>query len=430
MLALEFVSMLRRRWWVVLAVALVAALTAWFYSQAQPVVYRARTDMVVLTTRADWNLSMYLEARMRAFRSVLLSPALAEAAVQEVGAQLAPGELLAHCHVELDPQEGRIVLEVDDVQPGRAAALANALAGQLQRWVDELNQDQLGVDHIYVHILTKAEPPTVPVAPRTRLNTLAGAVLGALLGLPLALAWALLDDRLRDPAPVQDRLGLPTWSGRPVPSEEAGWQDAGGAWAADGQRLYTWLRFGLPQRADQGEAWQSLALLGLSEGDLPPLLLAGLGAAVAQDGSQVLLVDADFVRPALHQPLSLSPQPALGDFLQQGGQGRLVPQQTALPGLFLLPAGPPLAAAAQPPVMRRLARALPSLTRSAEVVLLRLPPILEAPEALFVAARVDAVVLVGRAGQSRLRQVRRTLERLRQAGVASPGLVLWRPLQH
>jgi capsular polysaccharide biosynthesis protein len=95
--------------------------------------------------------------------------------------------------VGLVPQEARIVIQVDDLDPQQAAHLANELAGRLETWVaEEFKATQADEDPITVRTLVPAEVPTAPYSPRYQLNTVAGAVLGALVSLPLAFLWDAL----------------------------------------------------------------------------------------------------------------------------------------------------------------------------------------------------------------------------------------------
>lgn len=410
---LEFWQLIRRRWWVIVLVAVVAAVAALGYSLAQAPSYRGHAEVVVLPSRADWNLSMYLEARMRVFRAVLL-------ALPETDPSL-PSDLADRTHVQLVPEEGRVVIEVDDRDPQQAAVLANALADRLRTWVDDFNETQAGIDHIYVRTLVPAEVPKSPSSPRYKVNTAAGAVLGALLGLPLAFLWDALDDTLGDAERAAARLGIAVWPALPpFPAEGvAPQQEPDGDVAAAFHRLHTSLRLAAP------EPWHTLAVVGPTPADLPAALVADLGAAVAQEGATVLLVDADFRRPALHGPFGLPPTPGLAAFLQQEGAGKPTAAQTAVKGLSLLPAGEALPPAGQAVALQRTARALPDLAAAAEVVLVRLPDPQSSPEGLFLAAQADAVLLTARAGRSRGRDVRRALAALRNVRATVLGLVLW-----
>jgi len=182
---LEVLGLLRRRWWVIALVTIVAALTALGYSLVQPRIYRAATEMVVLSARDNWDPKLYLEPRMQVFRAALLSFPKTDPSL--------PAGLADRLHVGLVPEEARIVIQVDDLDPQRAARLANDLAGRLETWVDEeFNATQAAEDPLTVRTLVPAEVPGTPYGPRYQLNTVAGAILGALVGLPVAFLWDAL----------------------------------------------------------------------------------------------------------------------------------------------------------------------------------------------------------------------------------------------
>lgn len=186
----EVLSLLRRRWWIIVLVTVVAALAALGYSLAQPRIYRAQAQVVVMPARADWDPRLYMEPRMGLLRAALLSFSETDPAL--------PAGLPARLHVGLLPEEARMVIEVDDPDPQRAARLANDLAGRLQDWVDsEFNPTQ-AEGPIAVRTLVPAAVPGAPYSPRYQLNTIAGAVLGALVGLPVAFFWDALRRERQD----------------------------------------------------------------------------------------------------------------------------------------------------------------------------------------------------------------------------------------
>jgi len=180
----EVVQLLRRRWWVVALVTAVAALAALGYSLAQPRIYRATTQVAVVPAVANWDPKLYLEPRMHLLRAALLSFPQADPAL--------PAGLQGRLYVGLVPAEARLVIEVDDPDPQQAARLANELAARLQSWVqDEFNPTQ-SEGTLTVRVLVPAAVPASPYSPRSRLNVAAGAILGALVGLPLAFLWDAL----------------------------------------------------------------------------------------------------------------------------------------------------------------------------------------------------------------------------------------------
>lgn len=409
MTASEVWQVLRRRWWIVLGMAVVAAAAALLYSLLQVPLYRARAELVVLPNRADWGLRMYLEAQMRTF------PAVLRAFPQEGKAGLPP-DLGERMYVQTVPEEGRVVIEVDDGDPARAAEYANTLGRLLAQWVQE-HAPQLGREHIYVSTLLPAEPPGAPSSPRYKVNTAAGAVLGLVLGLPLAFLWDFLDDAISDPGRASARLGVEVWPALVLPRDGlAALHEPAGEAALAFQRLYTRLRLagaGPPERP-------VLAVIGIGREGVPPALLTNLGIAIAQEGTPVLLLDADLLRPALHEIFGLPASPGLGELA-----GREEPpprRETAQAGLYLVPAGECPSPAARAPVLRRLAGMLPGMGRGDELVLVRLPDPTASPEALFAAEAAGTALLVAQAGRARLRGVRRVQEvladRARVAGIA------------
>lgn len=411
MTASEVGQVLRRRWWIVLGTAVVAAAAALLYSLLQTPLYRARAELVVLPNRADWGLRMYLEAQMRTF------PAVLRAFPQEGKAGL-PSDLGKRLYVQTVPEEGRVVIEVDDGDPARAAEYANTLGRLLDRWVQD-HAPQLGPERIYVSALLPAEPPSAPSSPRYKVNTAAGAVLGLVLGLPLAFLWDFFDDTITDPHRASARLGVEVWPLLSLPRDGlAVLREPAGEASVAFQRLYTRLHLagaGPPERP-------FLAVAGIGREGVPPALLSNLGIVIAQEGNPVLLLDADLAHPALHEPFGFSPSPGLGE---GAGREELPPrQETAQTGLYLVPAGEVPSPAARASALRRLAGMLPELGRGDEWVLIRLPDPTEVPEALCVAEAAGNVLLVARAGRARLRWVRRVLEVL--AGRARVvGIALW-----
>lgn len=180
----EVFHLLLRRWWVIALVTVAAALAALGYSLAQPRIYRATAEVLVVPSPAAGDVKTYLETQMRVVRAALLS-------FPKTDPTLSVG-LGDRLHVGLVLDEGRIVVEVDDQDPQQAARLANDLVARLPAWVDEFNATPAGADPIAVRTLVPAQAPAGPIGPRYQLNTAAGAALGLLLGLPFAFLWDAL----------------------------------------------------------------------------------------------------------------------------------------------------------------------------------------------------------------------------------------------
>ncbi len=432
MSALELVRLLRRRWWIIAVMAVVAGGVALLYSLSLAPTYRATAQVFVLPNRADWALNMYTDARVRDLAAVLLSRPMAEKAVARMSGPTTAEELLGRVQVQVQTDQNSVLIQAEGASPQSAADTANVLADLLLEWVAGFNANQDSADHIEASVLSPAVPPGAPSAPRYKVNTAAGILLGALLGLPLALVWDMHDDMVGDPEEAEARLGLPVWPMQaPLPLDQiVPLEDPHGEVAAALHKLHTRVQVAALERGGRDPAampaWSSLALVGVSRADLPPVLAADLGVAIAQEECRVLLVDADLPEPALHSLLGVTGEPGLAEATRPGGTGKAAPVETRQPGLLFLPAGANLSAGEQEAALRRAAGALPELSQAADLVLLHLPPVAEVQAATFLAARAEAVVLFARSGHTPTRAVLRLVKSLQSVQANVLGLVLWK----
>jgi len=187
------------------------------------------------------------------------------------------------------------------------------------------------------------------------------------------------------------------------------------------------------------EAFRALrANLKFAAGDRPPRVIlladtgtgeerasvvANLAVALAQAGDPTLLIDADLRQPRQHAIFGLPNVAGVATFLR-GEDDALPLLATAVPGLSLLPSGP------QPPNPAELlagARCATMLARAREAatfVIIDAPPISAVADALALAAAVDGVLLIVRAGKTRRPAAQRVKEQLERVGANLLGAVL------
>ena len=164
------------------------------------------------------------------------------------------------------------------------------------------------------------------------------------------------------------------------------------------------------------------------------LIAANLGVAFARGGARVLVVDCDIHRPRLHRLFHASRAPGLMDLLRAGSADSPLPaavnhrlaaiRETGIDRLSLLPCGadarhtPELL---EPATLRGL---LKQLRLDFDVILLDTPPVLVSADAATLAASVDGVIMVVRAGQTDRRAAELARERVAAAGGRVLGAVL------
>ena len=142
--------------------------------------------------------------------------------------------------------------------------------------------------------------------------------------------------------------------------------------------------------------------------------IANLAVTMAQAEQQVILVDCDLRRPTLHTLFDVPNRDGLTSMmLQESEQPPL--QQTEVQGLMLLPSGPLPPRPADILGSRRMEAVIATLLQHADIVLFDTPPINAVTDAAVLATKVDGVLLVFRAGNTRrdrARDARRLLEKV------------------
>jgi capsular exopolysaccharide synthesis family protein len=154
-------------------------------------------------------------------------------------------------------------------------------------------------------------------------------------------------------------------------------------------------------------------------------MLANLAVAMAQGEKQVVLVDCDLRRPNLHRLLGLAQKPGLTTMVvDEKAMSEPPLQETAVPGLRLLASGPLPPSPADLLGSQRMDRILELLKERADVVLLDAPPVVAVSDAAVLATKVDGVLLVVSAGQTKRDGVQAAKTRLEKVNANVIGAVL------
>jgi len=154
-------------------------------------------------------------------------------------------------------------------------------------------------------------------------------------------------------------------------------------------------------------------------------LLANLAIAIAQGEKKAIMVDCDLRRPSLHRLFGLDHQRGLTTMMLDDKALTDPPlQETGVPGLQLLASGP---LPPSPPDLlgsQRMDRVLTVLKERADMVLLDAPPVIAVSDATILATKVDGVLLVVSAGQTRRDSVQAAKTRLEKVNARLIGAVL------
>jgi Mrp family chromosome partitioning ATPase len=149
-----------------------------------------------------------------------------------------------------------------------------------------------------------------------------------------------------------------------------------------------------------------------------------LGMAFREARWRVVMADTDLQRPTLDRIVTAEPNGGLVEALH-ATDGQEVPLSPVEDGMWLAPRGPALQPHTRAMLATdRLGEILHDMASRADIVLCDSSPVLLIPDGLFLAAAVDAVILVVSAGSTRYRDLALAKSVLEGAGARILGVVI------
>lgn len=191
----EYIRILRKRGWIILLAAILAAIAAYGISYLQKDIYRATVYISVVPARADLGLGTSAKDLLRNFAENLRTVENAQRAIERTKLDMNPYDFLGNLQVA--PDSSTFMIQVDTRARDQEVAKSMALA-IADEFVEERNlyyaqQDKR--DRIEVKIRSRAiDAPQIQ--PRPFLNGVAGGVLGLLLGIGVVLLLTWMESDL------------------------------------------------------------------------------------------------------------------------------------------------------------------------------------------------------------------------------------------
>lgn len=194
--------------------------------------------------------------------------------------------------------------------------------------------------------------------------------------------------------------------------------------ASPASEAYRTLRTNL-QFAALDETMQTILVTSPGPGEGKSTTLANLAITMAQMDQRVVAVDADMRRPCLHRLFSVPNDAGLTTMMVDDQALENPPlQETSVKGLRVLPSGPLPPRPSDLLGSRRMLKVIERLLADADVLLFDAPPVMAVTDAVVLSTRVNGVLLVLSAGETKRDSAERAVERLKKVNAHLLGAVL------
>lgn len=216
----DYLLILKRRGWIILAAVILAAAAAFGVSALQEDMYRATVQVSTVPARPDWGLGNTAKDLMRNFAINLQTPEMAQRVIERAQLDMNPYDFLSQVKVSPDSSTFMIKIEARSRDPEVAKQMALTLADEFvdERTAYYAQQDKR--DRIEVKIVSRAIGAE-HYQPQPLFNAVAGGVLGLLFGIGLVLLLTWMESGyLRTPDSVERALGAPVLAAIPVVADE------------------------------------------------------------------------------------------------------------------------------------------------------------------------------------------------------------------
>lgn len=422
-------QILRFRWKLICGAIVVAVLGALAYSLLATPQYQASTRLFVATTSDGTNSQTYdgglfAERRVLSYTELLTGEVLAQRTIDRLGLDMSAGELQEKIEASVPINTVLIDVTVSDRMPARARDIVNALADEFVVMAAGLETPQLGAEpNARVIVLQRAAISDDPVNSKLIRTLGIAAVLGAFIGVFLALLRDRADDRVRSSEDIEQATGVGLLAEIPFEARRrtgplASFENDHPATAEVFRELRVNLRF-----LEVAEGPRVIVVASAMPDEGRTTTAINLALALAEANNNVVVVDGDMRRPQVAALLKLAGSTGLSTVLTGEMSLTEALQQTRFPRLTALTSG------AVPPNPTTLLESqaakdvLDELGRNFDHVIVDSPSLLVADAALL-AATSQGVLMVARFGRTKRSRLESAINTLRRAGAPLLGAVL------
>ena len=290
--------------------------------------------------------------------------------------------------------------------------------------IQETNQGS-GFEKAQARVVDTALVPTVPVSPNKKRIVVVASVMGLFLGCVIAVLLGLLDNTIKTPDDVQERLGSPMLGAIPkVASSSDGvneqyWHNQNNSFAESIRTIRTGIVLsGLDNPS------RIIVVTSSLPGEGKSTLALNLGSAFGHL-EKTLVIGADLRKPSIAKKCQLpANHPGLSNYV--AGSAELDECISAFGDeqMFVMPAGIIPSNPLEMLSSQKFAEALNHLKDRFDRIIIDSAPIQAVSDALILASQADSLLFVVKADSTSYTLVRKAINRLRDSNLPLTGVVL------
>jgi tyrosine-protein kinase len=291
----DYLSVLRRGWWVVVLLTVLGAGAALAVTYATTPTYYARATVVVATVgdaspNGLQQGNVFAMQRTPTYAELATTTAVLDRAAIALGGGNDVADLRGSVTSVARPETALIDIEAQGSDAAVVAARANAVAQGLTVEAQLIDAPGI-VSPVRLTVVEPAAQPEVATTPRPRNNLLIGIVAGLVVGLAIVVVADALDTRIRTLADLPRSPALATLTSIPIGrARRSRGVSASDARVESFRNLRANLQFGIQARG-------VIAVAGVTSASDAQGVARQLASALGEIGSTVIIVDVD-LRPS------------------------------------------------------------------------------------------------------------------------------------
>lgn len=188
-----YLRIIWRRGWIMLALAIITAVSAFAFSkimEERAPVYKATIRILVEPARTDFGQAQAAKTLLRSYVAWMQSRYRAEGVIDRLDLDMVPDQLMNDVTIASDDSRLVIQIDVENANPAIATDIAREWANLFVEYRQEQNAEARREDRIEAEIID--EPSTGLDRPNWKINTLAGGIMGLLVGMAIVFVLEYL----------------------------------------------------------------------------------------------------------------------------------------------------------------------------------------------------------------------------------------------